>query len=204
MTAEERNAPMGFGYVLAAERLGLEYLASPHVMTELVLGVINRVIMMWNQNLAAGNYAVLNPSQKLELLDVARELTAILAGKNPEYMAIPWFTDPTQLRAALLKEHCDAYGVSREELGPDFDPILCRADDCVFGTYDLLTWHTQDNEQEKIPGELVEYVRHTVSTFVGIPVEMIPEDLVSFQGRLTATRSDAGTAQETKEDDTCG
>jgi hypothetical protein len=98
LTDDEKNSPMGLGYVSAAERLNLIYLASPEVMLKLLVQFGNEA---WEFSMAGGlPKAVFWKGMN----EKAEPLAIILQGKNPAYMCIPWFTDPNQMTASLRQQ----------------------------------------------------------------------------------------------------
>jgi hypothetical protein len=95
LTDEEKSSPMGLGYVGAAERLNLIYLASPEAM-------LNLLLEFGNEAYQFSQCGGMSKRQFWKTMnEKAERLAVILQGKNPAYMAIPWFTDPNQLAAHL-------------------------------------------------------------------------------------------------------
>jgi hypothetical protein len=97
LTSEEIQSPMGLGYVQAAERLGLVYLYDLNVIARLLVDYANEAdAFSQTAHLPAAQFW---PAMNKK----ADKLAVILKGKNPAYMATPWFTDPNQLAASLLR-----------------------------------------------------------------------------------------------------
>ena len=98
LTDEEKGSPMGLGYVSAAERLNLIYLASPEVMLKLLVQFGNEA---WEFSMTGG---LPKAAFWKAMNEKAETLAIILQGKNPAYMCIPWFTDPNQMTASLRQQ----------------------------------------------------------------------------------------------------
>lgn len=194
LTDEERHAPMGLGYVMAAERLGLHYLADLKVMTELVCERTNRAVEIWQAAGCSDGQAMLSDLHRWELDQMTAELATILRGAHPRYMAIPWFTDPGQLRASLARAYEEDFGP--EDLGPNFDPIIWMAECCVYAPFDMLNWHAADNTLDKFPAEYLTHIRLMVANFLGMPLDSLPPDLVKTEAQIRALR-----AAEAEEED---
>jgi hypothetical protein len=89
---------MGVGYLMAATRLGLKYLDGPAPILQLLTEYANEAR-------ASSSTASLPPRKFWSgIYKKADKLATILKGKDPAYMATPWFTDPRQLRAHLRKQ----------------------------------------------------------------------------------------------------
>lgn len=95
LTDEEIQTPTGLGYLTAARRLGLIYLYDQQVITKLLVDYANEA----NKHARAPFLSVEGFWHALD--KKADPLAVILKGKNPAYMAPPWFTDPNQLAASL-------------------------------------------------------------------------------------------------------
>jgi len=95
LTDEEKGSPMGLGYVSAAERLNLIYLASPEVMLKLLVQFGNEA---WEFSMTGG---LPKAAFWKAMNEKAETLAIILQGKNPAYMCIPWFTDPNQMSSSV-------------------------------------------------------------------------------------------------------
>lgn len=180
---------MGLGYVMAAERLGLKYLADIKVMTELVCDLTNRAMAVWSEEQARDEESTPTPSYGEQLDQMVDDLAVILRGQNPRYMATPWFTEPNQLRESLWREYRKAFPNDPEVASPDYDPIWQEASCCVVGPYDMLDWNTKDGTLEKFPAEISAHVRYMVASFLGLPLESLPPDLVKGEAEIRALRA---------------
>ncbi|MFA6545185.1 MAG: hypothetical protein WCS99_12275 [Limisphaerales bacterium] len=202
LTDEERNTSMGLGYVMAAERLGLKYLADIKVMTELVCDMTNRAMAVWSEEQARDENFEPSPSYGEQLDKMVEELAVILRGRNPRFMATPWFTDPNQLRESLWCEYRSAFPDDPEVASPAYDPIWQQASCCVVVPYDMLDWHTKEGTLHEFPVENSAHVRCMVASFLGLPLESLPPDLVKSEAEIRALR--AGDDESETGGEKCG
>src|SRR5207245_934956 len=98
LTDKERTTPMGFGYAVAATRLNLIYLASIPAMEKLLRDHAKEALTL--HKLCQQN-ALPKCELSNQIDEVTQRLAKVLRGEDPRYMAIPWFTDPKQLRQSL-------------------------------------------------------------------------------------------------------
>ena len=98
LTDEEKSSPMGLGYVSAAERLNLIYLASPEAMLKVLVQFGDEA---WQFSQTAK--LAFKPFWKA-MNEKAEPLAKIVQGRNPAYLAIPWFIDPTHMTASLRQQ----------------------------------------------------------------------------------------------------
>ena len=121
LTPKELAMEMGLGYLVAADRLGLIYLADTVAMAFLLSRFAEQAMQLSGDRDAGLLNAVQFDKALDELID---RLAKILRGKNPRYMAIPWFTDPGQLRQYIFDTHSPACSDDPECFGRlQADPI---------------------------------------------------------------------------------
>ncbi len=97
---------MGGGYPAAAKRLGLIYLADVVTLAHIIARYMEESLQL-SEDYAAGHYS----SDQIDkgIAELTDRLADILSGRNPRYMATPWFTDPTQLAHQIYMTHAAAY-----------------------------------------------------------------------------------------------
>ena len=174
LTDEERITPMGLGYQVAADRLGLIYLAD--------VAVIWKILTDWCDKVRFRHYDLkvskISQGQFWQDVDqLADELATIMRGESPAYMAIPWFTEPSQLRQHLLEDFEKSYAdmpdvPNRAQWGKDpvreycFSFLSCVAD---FEAANL-------DEQERLKEQYLN-LRLTTSGLLGMSEELVYEQL---------------------------
>ena len=173
MMDEERNLPLGLGYTMAADRLGLTYLANAEVMLRLLVDFGNDA---WDFSMSAhlpkgAFWKALN--QK------ADKLGDILKGKNPAYMAIPWFTEPGQLRASLYSQIDQATPNDPPDAAWRKDPI--RAHARAFMAFFLELSEGAIEGQGRIPDAQLtaDHIRKFAGSFLGMDPAMLSLNLTS-------------------------
>ena len=194
LTSEEKQSPMGLGYVSAAERLGLIYLYDLKVIAQLLVDYANDAY-----EFAQTAHAQIGPHTGEEFwaaLDKkADRLAVILKGKNPAYMATSWFTDPNQMAAQLSR------WMETRELEHPANPIGKK--DPVRGCCrDFMAFFPELYEgaitgQGKIPNETLsaEHINNYTAAFMGMDAKMI--NLPIHAGTQTAEP----VLEEDEEDD---
>ena len=166
LTDEELSTPMGFGYSLAAKRLGLIYLASIPAMEKLLRDHAQEAL----------NFLKLcqqDALPKAELFnrvgEVTDRLAKVLRGEDHRYMAIPWFTDPNQLRQTLYDDFYSSFGDDPELSGWKADPIheqaLCFLEHIV----EIADEATDATTEEELLHQFNDHTRRNVAVFLGIP-----------------------------------
>ena len=167
LTPDELATPMGLGYLAAADRLGLIYLADTVAIAHLLSRFAEQAIQL-SADREAG---LLNVDQFDRALDdFVDRLAEILRGENPRYMAIPWFTDTHQLRQCILGAHSPAYSNDPESWARlQADPI--REESLLF-----LTAVIEPEVFDYV--ELADFIAGFVHEILNIPCEVsLPFDV---------------------------
>jgi hypothetical protein len=177
MSDEEKYLPMGLGYAKAADRLGLIYLASGEVMLRLLVDFGNEA---WNFSMNA--HLAKKPFWKA-MNQKADKLADILKGKNPAYMAIPWFTEPGQLRANLYSLLNHATPNDPPDAAWRKDPI--RAHARAFMAFFLELSEGAIEGQGRIPNEqlVTDHIRIYAGNFLGMDAAMLSLNLTSGENK---------------------
>jgi hypothetical protein len=175
MTDEERKLPLGMGYTVAADRLGLIYLMDPGVMVRLLVDFANEAYdFSMNVRLTKGPFwRAMN--QK------ADKLAAILKGRNSAYMAPAWFTDPNQLRASLCQQMNLAMPNDPANAAWRKDPI--RAHARAFMAFFLELSEGAIDGQGRIPNKKLatDHIRKYAGGFMGMDPAILPLNLTTRQ-----------------------
>lgn len=184
--------PMGVGYLAAADRLDLIYLADPVAMGNLLSQFAEQAI-----HLKADHTANLLKRRQFEkaLKELAGHLAEILRGENPRFMAIPWFTDPAQLRKEILKEHAEAYAGFSEE-----DKARLHADPIAEEAW-LFIGFVVDSDSDEKPEELATAINNYTRAILGIPsVVPLPVQYLATERKVvTAVRIPQGESISTSD-----
>ena len=161
---EEKTTDMGVGYLAAATRLNLIYLASIPAMDKLLRDHGNEALTLYKLS----EQGALPKSRLYEEIDtnVTKRLAKVLRGEDPRYMAILWFTDPNQLRQKLYDQFFADFGDD-----PDFsrwkaDPIHEQACGFLEGIVEIMD---QAKTKEEFVQRSDELVRLNVACLLGIP-----------------------------------
>lgn len=163
LTPEEQAMPMGTGYLAAAERLDLIYLADPVAMANLLSHFAGQAIHLYNYVMTGLLTSRQYRKAVNELID---HLAEIFRGQNPRFMAIPWFTDPAQLREKIFKMYEADYKESGQEEYAELqaDPIAVEVGyflDCFV-----------DSSMEDEPDALTKAIDDCTRGILGIPAEV--------------------------------
>jgi hypothetical protein len=166
MTPEERATEPGIGMLVAAERLGLIYLAKIPTMEKLLRDHAKEAVELLELSEQGG----LTESQLFDSVEeVTQRLAKILRGEDPRYMAIPWFTDPNQLRQVLYDQYHASFGEDPEYTDWQADPVREACAGFLIGVIEILRGATEATPQEEILRQFNEHVRVSVALFLGIP-----------------------------------
>jgi hypothetical protein len=163
LTDEERATPMGLGYTMAATRLNLIYLASIPAMEKLLRDHAKEALTLHK----LCHQDALPKSQLYAEVDkITQRLAKVLRGEDPRYMAIPWFTDPNQLRQSLYAQFHADFGDDPKYSGWKADPVREQA--CCF-----LEFAVEIADEAETQGEFThrinEHIRLNVAGLLGIP-----------------------------------
>lgn len=181
LTDEEKNSPMGLGYVSAAERLNLIYLASPEAMLKLLVQFGDEA---WQFSQTAK--LAFKPFWKA-MNEKAEPLAKIVQGKIPAYMAIPWFTDPNQMTASL----CRQLELEHPDDPPDAawrkNPVREYAR--AYMAFFLELYEGTIEGQGKIPNEVLMagHVKKYAGAFLGMDPQMLNFQLAPDDGQPEPT-----------------
>jgi hypothetical protein len=162
MTEEEMNLPMGLGFTSAARRLNLIYLASPEAMLTLLLQFGGEA---WEFSQSHR----MNKRQFWKTMnEKAERLAIIVQGGDPAYMAIPWFTNPSQLAASLRRQLEQERPSDSPGAGWRKHPI--RACARSFMEFFLELWEGGIGGQGSIPNEqlMSAHIRRYAGMFLGM------------------------------------
>lgn len=166
LSPEEHEMPMEIGYAAAAERLGLIYLADVVAIAH-VVSRFTEDAMKLTQDYSTG---LLSGAQLGKAIDELNDrLGMILNGRNPRYMATPWFTDPTQLANHIFKIHDAAYQDDPENL------VNLRTDPIREAAFLIITTAAEEDFLEYTTAE--EWVIGNVRELLNIP-ETVPLDML--------------------------
>jgi hypothetical protein len=177
MTDEEKRLPMGLGYPMAADRLGLTYLASANVLLQLLVDFGNEA---WDFSMNA--HLAKRPFWKA-MNQKADKLAEILKGTDPAYMAIPWFTEPEQLRASLYSKMNQAMPDDPPNAVWRKDPI--RAHARAFMAFFLELSEGAIAGQGRIPDAQLtaDHIRKYAGSFLGTDPTMLSLNLTSGRNK---------------------
>lgn len=95
MTDEERGMALGMGALMAADRLGMTYLADVNTVRELLDGFRQRALQAQTD--------LVGEAFNEAMLDLESEMANIFAGRDDRYFAIDWFSTE-QLGNRLLNQ----------------------------------------------------------------------------------------------------
>jgi len=191
--------PMGLGYLAAAERLGLIYLADTVGMALLLC----RFAEQAGQLVADRDSGFLNAIQFDKALDeLIDRLADILRGANPRYMATPWFTDPGQLQQSILDDLVPDYLNMADYVNtPDFLARL-KADPIHEYALNFLTTVIEPDwlEYTGLNDFISNYVRGALNIPVQVPLPFDAEFTSSMSIRVirrppAATEAEADCAE---------
>lgn len=162
---------MGLGYVMAAERLGLEYLDGPKP-------ILNLLVDFGNKACAVNMKCYPSEGEGRKALGrTADELATILKGRNPSYMATTWFTDPKLLRAHLRRKLEEGWASDAPAAVRHKDPIIEFSRYFVEFFIDLTEGAVAG--QGQIPNERLaaEFIRKCAGAICDIDPAMLPLEL---------------------------
>jgi hypothetical protein len=177
LTAEELAMPMGAGYAVAAERLGLIYLANVVTLAHVIIRFMEEATKLSEDN-AAGMFS----SEQLDkaINELTDRLSAILSGRNPRFMATSWFTDPTQLANHLFSMHASFYQSAPYDpcdlTRLRIDPIREESFLLITSAVDGEVWEDTSMEQ---------FITASVRVLLNIP-EVVPLEMLQMT-RLPTT-----------------
>lgn len=167
LNRDEREMPMGMGFVAAAERLDLIYLADVVAISNVISFFVEETLKL-SRDFKAGLFTL--PQMHKAMDESIDRLTAILKGQNPRFMATPWFTDPTQLANHLFKIYYPSFADDPELLARlRIDPIREVA---------LLIVTTPAEDEEYFDLNTVDqfisvYARELLNIPESVPLEML-------------------------------
>ena len=169
LTAEELAMPMGAGYAVAAERLGLIYLANVVTLAHVITRFIKEATKL-SQDHAAGMFS----SEQLDkaINELTDRLSAILSGRNPRFMATSWFTVPTQLANHIFLIHAAAYCQF-----DSCDLVRLRTDPIREAAFLIITSAVDGDVWEDTSVE--EYITSSVRELLNIPAS-VPLDMLQM------------------------
>ena len=165
LTDEERATPMGLGYSMAATRLNLIYLASIPAMEQLLRDHAKEALTLYKlcQQDALPKSQLYNEVDK-----ITQRLAKVLRGEDPRYMAIPWFTDPNQLRQLLYDQHHACFGDDPEFSGWQADPVREQASYFLEAAMEIVEDATEATLKEEMVQQFNDHVRRHVALFLDI------------------------------------
>lgn len=195
LTQEEWQAPLGLGYTMAADRLGLQYLLGPEPIFSLLVEFANEA---WDFSMKA--HLPEGPFWKA-MNRKADKLATILKGKNPAYMATPWFTDPHQLRAHLRAELQKARPNDPPNAPWRKDPIREYARNFMEFFLDLTEGAVEPQGHTSNQQLVEQHVKRYTGAFMGVAPEFIGGSVIVSGGDKPNT---PWPALQNKEERPCG
>ncbi len=170
LTPEEAQMEMGQGYLVAANRLGLIYLANVVTLAHLLSRFVEQAMLLVEDR-DAGWYTDAQMAKAVD--ELAVQLAEILRGENPRYMAILWFTHPNHLRRYVYETLAPDYAEDMEASARlKQDPIL---EDAVNFLWMSIEPDMLDYQDGGIQGLIVGHAKYLLEipdsvplTFVGV------------------------------------
>jgi len=188
LTAEERATEPGIGMLRAATRLGLTYLADISTMEQLLRDHAKEAVTLFERSQHDG----LAKSELYNRVDeVTQRLAKILRGEDARYMAIPWFTDPNQLRQVLYNQMHACFGDDPDLSGWKVDPIREQASYFLEATIEIVEEAGETTPKEEILQRFNDHICRHVALFLNIP-----ESLCQYPAQESgAIREDSAEAK---------